>query len=132
MPQLDQLAGQLDRLATFDPGPFPVISLYLNLQADDRGRDRYGTFLKKTFPERIRGYAPHAPERKSLDRDLERIDRYLGDVPGSANGLALFACAGADLFEAIGEGLFGRALPTRSLPIEPANGRGGVCWSCAR
>ena len=101
MPQLDQLAGQLDRLATFDPGPFPVISLYLNLQADDRGRDRYGAFLKKTFPERIRGYAPHAPERKSLDRDLERIDRYLGDVPGSANGLALFACAGADLFEAM-------------------------------
>ncbi|HZT78552.1 MAG TPA: Vms1/Ankzf1 family peptidyl-tRNA hydrolase [Vicinamibacterales bacterium] len=99
--QLDHLTAQLDRLASFDAGPFPVISLYLNLQADDRGRDRFDAFLRKELPERTRGYGADGPERKSLDHDAEKIAAYLASLPGSLNGLALFACSGADLFEAI-------------------------------
>jgi hypothetical protein len=44
MPILDQLSAQLDRLAAFEPGPFPVLSLYLNLQPDQNGRDHYEPF----------------------------------------------------------------------------------------
>ena len=46
MPLLDQLSAQLDRLAEWDPGPFPVVSLYQNLQADDKGRDNFEPFLR--------------------------------------------------------------------------------------
>ncbi|HZP48636.1 MAG TPA: Vms1/Ankzf1 family peptidyl-tRNA hydrolase [Vicinamibacterales bacterium] len=99
--QLDQLTAQLDRLAAFDAGPFPVVSLYLNLQADDRGRDRFDVFLRKELPERTRGYGAEGPERDSLNRDAEKIAAYVADLPGSLNGLAVFACSGADLFEAI-------------------------------
>ncbi len=99
--QLDHLTAQLDRLASFDSGPFPVVSVYLNLQADDRGRDRFDAFLRKELPERTRGYGAEGPERKSLDEDAQKIAAYVADLPPALNGLALFACSGADLFEAI-------------------------------
>jgi peptide chain release factor subunit 1 len=99
MPQLDELSAQLDRLAAFEPGPFPVVSLYLNLQADARGRDSFGPFLRKELGARINTYAA-PPERDSLQHDAKRIDAYLDGVDRSANGLALFACEGAGLFEA--------------------------------
>jgi peptide chain release factor subunit 1 len=95
----EQIA-QLDRLTTVDTGPYPVVSLYLNLQADDRGRDRFDTFIKNAWPARLDTY-PAGPERQSLDRDGERIRAYLAGIEPSVEGLALFACAGADLFEAV-------------------------------
>ncbi len=101
MAQLDQLTAQLGRLAEFEAGPFPVLSLYLNLQADDRGRDRFEPFVRKELSDRVRTYAAAAPERESLQKDADRIAEYLTDLPSSLNGLAIFACAGADFFEAI-------------------------------
>jgi peptide subunit release factor 1 (eRF1) len=95
------LSAQLDRLAALIPGPYPVISLYLNLQPDDRGRDRYDAFVRKTLPERLATFPGEGPERASLERDREKIRTYLQSLDASANGLALFACSGADLFEAI-------------------------------
>jgi peptide chain release factor subunit 1 len=101
MPQLDQLYSQLDRLAAFDSGPFPFISLYLNLQPDERGRDRFEPFLRKELDERVRTYAATAPECASLHADVKRIREYVGAVDSSANGLALFACSAADLFDPV-------------------------------
>ena len=101
MPPLEQLTAQLDKLARFEPGPFPVISLYLNLQPDDRGRDKFEPFLRKELSDRVRTYATGAPERESLQKDAERIREHVENVDRSANGLAIFASSGADLFEAI-------------------------------
>jgi peptide chain release factor subunit 1 len=99
--QFEQLSAQLDRLAKFEAGPFPVVSLYLNAQPDEHGRDHFETFLRKELADRVRTYAAGAPERDSLERDAEKIREYVGFVNPSANGLALFACSGADLFEAV-------------------------------
>jgi peptide subunit release factor 1 (eRF1) len=101
MTQVDQLTVQLDRLGSVDPGPFPVVSLYLNLQPNERGRDRFEPFLKKELAERMRTYPASGPERESLDKDAEQIRASVADVDPALNGLALFACSGADLFEAI-------------------------------
>jgi peptide chain release factor subunit 1 len=101
MPHIDQLSAQLDRLAAFEPGPFPVISLYLNLQADDRGRDRFEPFLRKELADRVRTYGARAPERDSLQTDAAKIRQYVAGIDASVNGLALFACSGADLFEPV-------------------------------
>ncbi len=96
------LSDLMERLAAFEPAELPVISLYLNAQADERGRDNFGPFVRKEFSERARTFEPHTPERESFDRDTERITRYLEqEVRPSANGIAIFACAGAkDFFEA--------------------------------
>jgi peptide chain release factor subunit 1 len=93
---------QLDRLAAFEPAPYPVVSLYLNTQPGPTGRDQFQTFVRKEFAARSRTYAAGSPERQSLDRDLDRIARFLeNDVDPSANGVAVFACSAGELFEAI-------------------------------
>jgi peptide chain release factor subunit 1 len=97
------LTESIDRLAQFEPVPFPVLSLYLDMRPNGTGRDQYAPFLRKAFRDRLRTYRPHSPEHTSFSRDVERITAYLeSEVRASANGLALFACAGADdFFEAI-------------------------------
>src|SRR4051812_14826226 len=97
----EQLTTQLDRLASTDTGPFPVISLYLNLQPNEHGRDQFEPFLRKELADRIATYPASGPERESLDRDADKIREYVSTVDASVNGLALFACGGADLFEAV-------------------------------
>jgi peptide subunit release factor 1 (eRF1) len=93
---------QLDRLAAFEPAPYPVVSLYLNTQPGQTGRDQFRTFVRKEFAARSRTYAPASPERESLDKDLERIARFLEtELDPAANGVAVFACSAGELFEAV-------------------------------
>ncbi|MQA28731.1 MAG: hypothetical protein GEU82_02675 [Luteitalea sp.] len=101
MPSTDTLSAQLDRLAAVEPGSFPVISLYLNLQPDQRGRDNFELFLRKDFADILRTYQAGGREHASLQRDAEKIRKYVAGVDKAANGLAVFACSGADLFETI-------------------------------
>lgn len=101
MPRTDQLTAHLDRLAAFDGGPFPVLSLYLNAQPNQHGRDHFDTFLRVELADRLRTYPAEAPERQSLEQDHARIAEYLQTIDRSANGIAIFACSAARLFEAI-------------------------------
>jgi len=101
MPTTHALSAQLDRLAAVEPGPFPVVSLYLNAQPDQHGRDNFEAFLRRELPERIRTYPADGPERKSLLDDSERIEHYVANLDASANGVAVFASSGAGLFEAV-------------------------------
>jgi peptide chain release factor subunit 1 len=95
------LRAQLDRLAEFEPTALPVISLYLDMRPDQNGRRQYEAFLRRALAERQATYGT-GPERESFDRDIERINEWLAeDVERSANGLAIFACHGASLFETI-------------------------------
>jgi len=97
------LKEQLNQLASFEPGPFPVISLYLNTGAGQHGRSEFEQFVRKEFPLRARTYALRSPERESFDQDHERINAYLQkELQPSMNGLALFACHAVDgFFQAI-------------------------------
>jgi peptide subunit release factor 1 (eRF1) len=93
---------QLDGLAAFEPAPYPVVSLYLNTQRGQTGRNQFKSFVRKEFTARSRTYAPGSPERASLDKDLERIARFLDDeLDPAANGVAIFACSAGELFEPI-------------------------------
>src|SRR5687767_14479678 len=96
------LNDQLDRLAAFEPSPYPVISLYLNTQPDGRGRDHFQAFVRKELKARAQTYPPRSSEREMLERDLERIASYLeNSLEPSANGVAIFACDAAELFDAV-------------------------------
>ena len=65
MPTIAQLTEQLDRVAATDPGPFPIISLYLDLRPNEHGRDQFEQFLKKELTERVNTYPASGPERDS-------------------------------------------------------------------
>ena len=103
MNETTSLSAQLDRLAEFEPTTAPFVSLYLNAQPNDVGRDQFGAFVKKELPARAATYAAGSEARASLDRDIQRIEAFIAsDVKPSANGIAIFACAGADdFFEAL-------------------------------
>lgn len=92
----------LKKIAEIEASDMPFISIYLNAEANDYGRDDFDAFLKKQLSEHQDKYAEHTPERESFDRDLERIKEHAGKIPASANGVAIFACSGAnDFFETI-------------------------------
>jgi peptide chain release factor subunit 1 len=96
------LTDQLDRLSLFEPAAYPVVSLYLNTQPGPVGRDQFQAFIRKEFAGRADTYPNGSAERASLDRDLERISRYLEDeLQASSNGVAIFACSAGELFETV-------------------------------
>jgi len=96
------LAQTLDRLGRMEPVPFPLISLYLNAQPDNRGKDNYDAFVRKELRGRIDGFELRSAERESFEKDVAAIERWLSEeVRPSANGIAIFACSGADFFEAL-------------------------------
>lgn len=99
----ESLDEHLDELATFESGGFPVISLYLNTSSDQHGRDNFDSFVRKEFAAVARSFAPESFEGAGFERDAERIKAYLRhELRPSANGVAVFACAGAgDYFKAL-------------------------------
>ena len=92
----------MQRLAALEPSPFPVISLYLNLTSNQHGREEHQQFVRKVFSDRAKGFAEASPDRESFDQDVARIQDYL-EKNNAAEGqaVAIFACSGSDLFEAI-------------------------------
>jgi peptide subunit release factor 1 (eRF1) len=92
----------MEILAALEPSPYPVISLYLNLAPNEVGRDDHQAFIRKVFADRAKPLRQGSPERDSFAKDAERIREYLEAKRDPAwHGLAIFACAGAELFEAI-------------------------------
>ena len=96
------LSQRMEMLAALEPSPFPVISLYLSLTPNQNGRENWDQFIRKVFNERGKMLRIDSPERGSFDRDAERIRQYLEQPRDAAyQGIAIFACAEAELFEAI-------------------------------
>jgi peptide chain release factor subunit 1 len=97
------LQEKFDRLVSFPPTTFPVISLYLNAEPDQHGKDDLERFLRRELPARGRTFEPRSADRESYDRDVERIHAWVAEnLRPSANGVAIFACSGADdFFEAV-------------------------------
>jgi peptide subunit release factor 1 (eRF1) len=94
---------KLRELALFEPTTMPVLSVYLNTQPDQHGRDSFEPFLRKELKVRGATYPFRSPERQSFDRDAEKIMSWLRtELQPSSNGVAIFACSGAgDFFEAL-------------------------------
>jgi peptide chain release factor subunit 1 len=96
------LTDQLERLARMEPVPYPVVSLYLNTQPNEHGRDQFQAFVRQEFRARGATYPAGSPDRQSLDKDVARLSDYLeNELQASANGVAIFCCSAAELFEAV-------------------------------
>jgi len=93
------MAGLIEKLAAFEPAS-PFISVYLNAQADDRGRDNYAAFLKTEFANAATEFDSESEEGKNFAADVEKIEKYLSEeVRPEANGIAIFACSASDFFQ---------------------------------
>ena len=104
--EVPAVAERLARLTAVDPGRHRVVTCYLKLEPRDRSRGKYLIKLKN----RVRAVAQALPRlgldravQEEVSRDLERIQEYFrnpANLP-STQGLAIFACEGIGLFEAI-------------------------------
>ena len=78
----------LDRLARFTHAPMPVVSLYLDLSADQHGRQTHDAFLERAFAEPRGTYSEDSTFRDALQLSLIHIssprDRSLSRMPSSA------------------------------------------------
>jgi len=98
-PSSDPLAAVLDRLARFESPRYPVLSIYLDARPDSRGKDHYQPFVRKELTSLQRTYPLRSLERQSFDRDVARVQEYLGaSVAPASNGIAIFACSGESEF----------------------------------
>jgi peptide subunit release factor 1 (eRF1) len=98
--------GRLARLTSVQPGKHRVVSCYLKLEPRDRSRGKYLIKVKNRVKQTLQGLPRLGLDREAQDavrHDLERVQEYLrhpGNLPAS-QGLALFACEGIGLFEAM-------------------------------
>lgn len=99
---LQPLSQRLEMLAALDPSPFPVLSLYLRIAPNQNGREDYHQFLRKVFSERAKALPAQSSDRESFDKDVSRIQAHLENKDAiTGQALAIFACSGSDLFEAL-------------------------------
>ena len=96
----------LRRLAELEPGELPVLSVYLDMRLHATGEDpttRSGlVVLKDRLGEIEKTFLPRGAALDSFRADAARIGEYVArDFAPNAHGLAIFACAGRGLFEAI-------------------------------
>ena len=99
--------GQLlERLTRIQPDHYRVVSCYLKLEPRDRSRGKYLIKLKNRVKAAVLGLPRLGLNRDISEpvlRDLDRIQQFLrtpGNLP-STQGVAVFACEGIELFEAV-------------------------------
>lgn len=100
------LQALLRRLAEMEPGDLPVLSIYLDMRPQTTGEDpvrREGLIiLKDRLTEIEKTFLPRGPKLDSFREDAARIQDYLNrEFPPEAQGLAVFACAGRQVFETV-------------------------------
>lgn len=97
------IEAPLARLLAFEPTRLPVLSVYLDTRADQHGRTPDAApHLQREFKALAETWPASAPERQSFDADAARILAYVAhDIAPACNGVAIFACSSAGLFETV-------------------------------
>ena len=99
-------AEVLQRLTVVRPGKHRVVTCYLKLEPRDRIRGKYLIKIKNRVKAAVQGLPRLGLERsveEQVRHDLNRIQQFLrspGNLP-STQGVAIFACEGIELFEAV-------------------------------
>jgi hypothetical protein len=87
-----------DELVAPEPSRFPVLSVYADWGVSGRGLHEAPTTIRKQLHEASRTILQRGAARDSFDADVERVLAFLDEAPVDVEGLAVFACAGDDLW----------------------------------
>src|SRR5205085_11043762 len=97
-----ELQSLIDRLAEFPPDKGPFVTVYIDARPDQVGRDKYRGYVRTELKARVATYPERSAERQSVERDADRVLAWLdAKARPEANGIALFACSRANVFEAV-------------------------------
>jgi peptide subunit release factor 1 (eRF1) len=97
---------RLQRLTTVRSDRHRVVTCYLKLEPRDRSRGKYLIKVKNRVRDAIRALPRLGLQRsvqEAVERDLERVQQHIRNPVNlpSAQGIAIFACEGIGLFEAV-------------------------------
>jgi peptide chain release factor subunit 1 len=97
------LNGLIEKLAAFEPNGAPFISLYLDAQPNETGREDYKIWLKKEIAETGKTFPEDSAEAQNFNQTAQRIQDFLdNEVDRSASGIAVFmSLADPDFFETV-------------------------------
>jgi peptide chain release factor subunit 1 len=99
---MSDVAHILDRLAAFEPNGLPFLSMYVDARPDNTGREHWRANVRKELGERAKTYGLRTPAREAFDAAAERALGWLErEHRPSANGVVVFACTSADVFETL-------------------------------
>src|SRR5881392_547807 len=105
-PSESAVRAAIERLSRVQPGAYHVVSCYLKLEPRDRTRGKYLIKIKNRVRDAIRALPRLGLQRsvqEAVERDLERVQQHIrnpANLP-STQGIAIFACEGIGLFEAV-------------------------------
>lgn len=88
----------LQKLAGFEPTGFPFLNFYLDARVNENGQRTFDVFVRNELSEAEKNYAEETSERESFASDAKKILEYIETIRPTAQGAAIFACAGADDF----------------------------------
>ncbi len=96
------LDGFLQDLIKLPMGSKLVLSAYLDLRPERGGKKHYLVYLKNRLVEIKKSFPARAPEQTELDKNIKLIHKFFDEERNTAwKGLAIFACASANLFVAL-------------------------------
>lgn len=97
-----KLTQLVETLAAYESNGADFISLYLNAEANQNGRDEYQTWLRNSFRDEAENYEEESPEAIFFTELTERINNFLeNEAQDEANGIAVFASLDGEFFETI-------------------------------
>lgn len=89
----------IEKLAAFNPGEAKIISIYLDAQVNQNGREDYPIWLKKQFSEHAFPFEHDSEKLRQYNETVERINDFLeNEADDAANGIAVFAEVGNEKF----------------------------------
>jgi peptide chain release factor subunit 1 len=92
----------LDQLAHVPLTGQPFLSVYVDARVDDTGRNHWSAEVRKELGERAKSYRERTPAREAFEADAARVLAWLAsEARPSANGIVVFACESATVFEAV-------------------------------
>ncbi|MFC1707258.1 hypothetical protein ACFL59_10675 [Planctomycetota bacterium] len=104
MPKSQTIGAQLRRLVTLPESDSPFLSVYLDTETHTRQAFEGLRIFLKNEARKAQALLDVQTDLVSFRHDLEHIQRYVEKeihVDHTANGLAIFACARMDIFQAI-------------------------------
>ena len=98
-----KISTLIETLGAFEPDGYPFLSIYINAEPGQNGRDTFPIWLKTQLSEQGQQYKENEIELARYDSVVERINSYIDqEVDPSANGIAIFTSVGdSGVFEAV-------------------------------
>lgn len=98
-----KLTNLIKTLGAFEPDGHAFLSIYLNAETNETGREDYPVWLKKALSDQGQKYKDNPDSLARFEKLTEKVNAFITDeADPSANGIAIFAGMGdEEIFETV-------------------------------